>query len=270
MIENVIAPVKEPQWPEHINAAAFKAHSNFFVGLDEMSVFKTLLSIRTMIGTGMVLALLLPMKVVAILAAVMTLPQLIITLARYFHILDDPLRKAHPVIHGRYTGEIEGDFCVFHIGLILNGNVPSKEMKEIGDGFNSMIKELEADPKKYGFLGATSYVSANTRVDTVMAIQYWRSQEHLNAYARDGMLKHLPVMVWASGMSKTSAHVGFWHESFTVRAGDYQSIYVNCPQILLGKAGRLVPATGRKRTARGRLGTTDGSDLNHLELPHSC
>ena len=258
---------EQAPWPEQINAAAFKAHSNYFVGLDEMGLFKSMLSIRTMVGAGMVLALLLPTQVVAILAAAMTLPQLILTLARYFGILDDPLRKAHPVMRGWYTGEMEGDFCVFHIGLILNGNIPSKEMKQIGDAFNSMIKELEADPEKYGFLGATNYISGNTRVDSTMTIQYWRSQEHLNAYARERMSKHLPGMIWSSRLMKVSAHIGLWHESFTVRAGDYESIYMNCPRILLGKAGRLVPATGKKRTARGRLGTTDGDDLNRLGLP---
>ena len=140
-------------------------------------------------------------------------------------------------------------------------------MKQIGDAFMAMNKELESDPEKYGFYGAQTYVSANPRVDTVMTVQYWRSQEHLNAYARDGMSKHLPEMQMAGGTMKASAHIGLWHESFAVREGEYESIYVNCPRMLLGKAGVLVPATGRKRTARGRLGVTDGNDMNHLNLP---
>jgi hypothetical protein len=39
--------------------------------------------------------------------------------------------------------------------------------------------------------------------------------------------------------------------------------------MLLGKAGRVVPATGRRRTARGRLGVTDGNDLNEFNLPET-
>lgn len=252
-------------WPDQINAAAFKAHSNSFVGADNMALFKTMVSIRTMVGLGMALALLLPMKIVALGTAMMTLPQLIVTLARYFHLMEDSLRRAHPVLPGRYTAEIEGDFAVFHIGFILNGHIPTREMKQLLDSFNSMLGDLEGQPEKYGFYGSTTYTSANTRVDSIMAIQYWRSQHHLNAFARDRLSSHFPSMQWLGKVAKVSTNVGFWHESFAVHAGEHESIYVHCPQILLGKAGKVVPATGQRRTARGRLGLTDGNDLNPLD-----
>jgi hypothetical protein len=44
---------------------------------------------------------------------------------------------------------------------------------------------------------------------------------------------------------------GIWHETFLVRAGEYEAIYDNMPPYGLGKAGDLVPlsadATARKR-----------------------
>ena len=49
-------------WPKHINAENFKAHSNFFVGQDETAILKGLLSIRTMVGVGMVVALFLQLS----------------------------------------------------------------------------------------------------------------------------------------------------------------------------------------------------------------
>src|SRR5579859_942481 len=248
-------------WPEHINAANFRANSNFFIGQDEMAIFKTMLSIRSMVGIGMVLTLLsllvLPKPIVIAVASLMTLPQLVLTLSRHHGIIRDPLRQAHPVRRGRFAAQIEGDFCVFHIGIIQNVHIPTKEFKEIGDAFTAMHRDLEANPEKYGYFGSTNYVSSNIRVDSAMTIQYWRSQEHLNAYARDHMNKHFPAMKWSSGYMKVSANVGFWHESFKVHAGEYEGIYVNCPELLLGKAGRLVPATGKRKTARGRLGSTD-------------
>ena len=259
-MEDTEQPSSRAKWPEHI---AFKAHSNFFVGLDGTALFKTMVSIRTMVGIGMVVGLFLPTTVLAVVAALMTLPQLFLTLAHHYRIIQDPLRKAHPVLRGRYAGEIDGDFCVFHIGVILNGYIPNNELKALGNAFIAMNKELESDPEKYGFYGSTQYVAANPSVDTVFTVQYWKSQEHLNAYARDLMSKHFPAIQWSSRASKLSAHIGFWHESFTVHAGEYEALYINCPQILLGKAGRVVPATGHKRTARGRLGLTDGNDIDH-------
>ena len=52
-----------------------------------------------------------------------------------------------------------------------------------------------------------------------------------------------------------------WHETYLVRAGDFEAVYNNMPVAGLGQAGRLIPAKGRKMSARGRLGKSDGTDL---------
>jgi len=256
-------------WPKDVTAEAFKTHSAVFVGEDQTAYVKSLLSIRSFVGAGLLLAAFLPRKLIMIGAGLFLLPQLIVTFARYIGIVDDPLRKVHPVLRGRWTAQIEGSFCVFHIGFILNGYVPNKEMQQAKLAMESMIKELEADPQKFGYLGGQSYISSNIRVGGGTIIQYWRSQEQLNAYARDGMRKHFPAMIWSSKTVQLSPHLGLWHESFCVREGEYECIYTNCPQMLLGKASSVVPAVGTRRTARGRLRKTDGTDLNELNLPES-
>jgi len=50
----------------------------------------------------------------------------------------------------------------------------------------------------------------------------------------------------------TTAQTGIWHESYLVRAGQYEAIYGNMPPFGLGKAGRLVPVADAK-TARDRF-----------------
>ena len=117
MTENQNPSAKHPPWPEHLTAAGFRAHSNFFIGLDETALYKAMFSIRTMVSAGMFLAFLLPKHIVLFLASAMMVPQLVLTLARHFGLIEDRLRKAHPVFRGRYAGEIEGDFCVHHTGL---------------------------------------------------------------------------------------------------------------------------------------------------------
>ena len=54
--------------------------------------------------------------------------------------------------------------------------------------------------------------------------------------------------------------MGIWHETYRVRAGEYEAIYNNMPEFGLAKAGGWVPATGKNSTAKGRLGLSDGSD----------
>jgi len=48
-----------------------------------------------------------------------------------------------------------------------------------------------------------------------------------------------------------------------VQAGNYETIYVNCPPILFGNARgvKLIPAMGRNASASGRAGKTSGDDF---------
>ena len=47
--------------------------------------------------------------------------------------------------------------------------------------------------------------------------------------------------------------MGIWHETYQIRAGEYETIYSGMPRIGLGKVGTLVPANAKKESARGRL-----------------
>jgi hypothetical protein len=52
-----------------------------------------------------------------------------------------------------------------------------------------------------------------------------------------------------------SARTGIWHETYLVKAGEYEAVYGNMPPHGLGKAGRLVPVA-EASSARSRLETT--------------
>ena len=47
--------------------------------------------------------------------------------------------------------------------------------------------------------------------------------------------------------------VGIWHETYKIKPGQYEAIYSGMPPHGLGKAGKLIPASGRKEAARGRM-----------------
>jgi hypothetical protein len=108
-----------------------------------------------------------------------------------------------------------------------------------------MLKELQEHPE-LGFLGHT--------MSPGVIVQYWRSFEHLEAYARNRDHLHLPA--WAAfnkRVSHADGDVGIWHESYLVQAGAYEAIYGGMPAFGLGKVGRLVPINGSHDSARGRL-----------------
>ena len=58
----------------------------------------------------------------------------------------------------------------------------------------------------------------------------------------------------------SNGDIGIWHETFLVRAGEYECIYNNMPLRGLAKASTHIDAVGRAATAAGRIGRTDGSD----------
>ena len=89
---------------------------------------------------------------------------------------------------------------------------------------------------------------------TMMVVQYWRSKEALLAYATDKTRAHIPAWRWMNKAVGLNGDVGTWHETYMIKAGAHESLYVNMPEFGLGKAGKLTQARGQKRTARGRLG----------------
>jgi hypothetical protein len=58
----------------------------------------------------------------------------------------------------------------------------------------------------------------------------------------------------------SNGDVGIWHETYLVRAGEYECVYNNMPPYGLAMVSRAVEARGQLESARGRLGKTDGSD----------
>ena len=113
-----------------------------------------------------------------------------------------------------------------------------------------MIRELEGDPDS-GFLGATQYLASPR---DAMLVQYWRSFEQLEAYARSKAAGHWPAWVAFNRRVGSGGDVGIWHETYLVPAGGYECVYNNMPPKGLGEATRLVPAAGRRATAAGRAG----------------
>jgi hypothetical protein len=108
-----------------------------------------------------------------------------------------------------------------------------------------MLKELYAHPET-GFLG---HHSAGLTI-----IQYWRSFEHLEAYARAKEYAHWPAwLAFNKKVRHSNGDVGIWHESYQIEAGAYEAIYGSMPAQGLGKASKLIPAVGAYQTARERL-----------------
>jgi hypothetical protein len=155
-------------------------------------------------------------------------------------------KGSRTVIPVRVSAEIDGDFVVFLIGMRINSWwKPHKWLPPLL-AMRPMLNELMADPDG-GLLGYR-YIGRLTFV------QYWRSFDHLEAYARDPDRAHWPAWLRFNKLIKGSrGDLGIWHETFLVQAGQYEAVYSGTPRQGLADAGRLRDTAGPRQTARLRV-----------------
>lgn len=142
---------------------------------------------------------------------------------------------------------LEGDFVVFLIGMRINAPWKIHRWLPVTRAMPRMLAELEARPEM-GMLGGEMWFGRTT-----ILVQYWRSLEHLFAYAADREAAHLPAWKAFNRSTAATGDVGVWHETYRVSPGTYENIYVNMPPFGLGKVGQRVPATGPLASAAGRI-----------------
>ena len=150
------------------------------------------------------------------------------------------------------TAEFEGEFVVFRIGMRVHKLWKVSKWPPIFREMPKMLDELEADPES----GLLAY-DTNIGIRNHEFVQYWESFDTLQEYAFDSDARHASAMKWTNRLIRESDAVGIWHETYLVHEGEYETIYHNMPRTGLGKAGKLSPATGQRKTAVGRLRQSD-------------
>jgi hypothetical protein len=153
------------------------------------------------------------------------------------------------IFNGRYTADIQGDFVVFLIGMRVNKLLAFRKWMPVASAMGPMLSTLYRHPEK-GFLSGQTFLAWRT----ILLVQYWRSFEDLERFARHPIEPHLSAWRRFNQTIGGDGSVGFFHETYQVKAGQYECIYNNMPRFGLGVAADHVPAVGRRETARRRLG----------------
>lgn len=217
---------------------------------------------KAMVGLGVLVGTVMPWQLSLLFGAMMVGGTFVRAILSRMGLYTDPITKQ--VVRGRKTALVKGDFVVFHLGSRANRHVDGF-YKWMGDAFEEMGRELEDNPDS-GCLGSETYVG----VTGTLLVQYWKSLDHLNAWARSSTNSHSGPWAKLMKMGRESADYGFWHEAFEVKAGKYDAIYVNCPPMLLGNCRNveLEQASGKMSSAAGRAGKSDGTDYpTHIGKP---
>jgi hypothetical protein len=153
------------------------------------------------------------------------------------------------IFPGRFSAHTEESFVVFLIGMQINKPFAVHKWLPVANAMGPMVSELYTHPEK-GMLSSRTYLSW----PTILLVQYWRTFEQLEHFARNPNDPHLPA--WQSFYREVgkSDVVGVFHETYLVQAGQYEAVYVNMPRFGLALASDHIPATGKRATARRRLG----------------
>src|SRR5579862_7227977 len=107
------------------------------------------------------------------------------------------------VIEKRMTVQMESEFVVFLIGMRINKPWKVHKWMPMLLAMPPMIKELKAHPES-GFLGYNGFGK--------VIVQYWRSFEHLEAYARNRDAAHWPAWVaFNKRVGNSRGDAGIWH-----------------------------------------------------------
>ncbi len=145
------------------------------------------------------------------------------------------------------TTWIEAPFVVLLIGIRLNRPWKVHRLWEARRAMKGLLAELEAS-REHGLLHYESF-----RGNPSLIVQYWRSWEHLETWAREPKGNHRSVWVDYAKRIKPGGDVGVWHETYVVRPGDYECIYTNMPRFGLGAIGELIKTKGRTGRASNRM-----------------
>ncbi|KYG33581.1 DUF4188 domain-containing protein [Alkalihalobacillus trypoxylicola] len=150
------------------------------------------------------------------------------------------------IFDGRFTADHHEKLTVFMIGMRINKWWKIHKWWPVFVAMPPMIRELSVN-KQLGCLSMESFFGLRTS----FLLQYWRSEEELLAYAKDGT--HLKAWKRFNQLVRNNDAVGIYHETYLIDKGQNESLYYNMPAFGLGKASKAIPVTPSLNTARQRL-----------------
>lgn len=153
------------------------------------------------------------------------------------------------IMAGRFSAQTNEPFVVFMIGMRVNNIFAFSKWVPVAQAMGPMLRTLFQHPEK-GLLGMQTFFYW----PGIALVQYWRSFEDLERFARAKDEPHLSAWRRFNKAVGTDGTVGIWHETYLVDAGRYEAVYGNMPVFGLAAATQHVPAVGKRETARRRLG----------------
>ena len=147
----------------------------------------------------------------------------------------------------RMTASINKDLVVFLIGMRFNKLWKVHKWLPVVTAMPKMLTELYNKPE-LGFVSHESWFGRTT-----IMVQYWRSFEQLEQYAKNTSSEHLPAWKAFNQKIASNGDVGIWHETYLCPKNHYECIYHNMPKFGLAKFDKHIPITKNTQSAKDRI-----------------
>lgn len=155
------------------------------------------------------------------------------------------------IYKGRFSAEYDNDLVVFLIGSAMHKPFRFRQWWPVAKAMQAMQVEIARHPE----IGCLHIENFGARRN--ISVQYWKSFEHLERFARSGEWSHLPAWRAFNKLIRDSGDLGIWHETYQVPAGSWETMYGNMPRFGLAAAGRHVPLATTSTAARRVGRSTD-------------
>ncbi|KAF5024883.1 hypothetical protein F66182_3041 [Fusarium sp. NRRL 66182] len=217
--------------------------------LQTFFIFKDSIKPHTTIVIGSVLQLvlcaILPFRWAAVPPVAVLLHSLVTTIIQIHS--PQPNEYTGTVVPGRATAQLpssSGVFgnkpgaspvVVFQLGIQINHplGLAAPGMMEIGDYFGAMQRDLFSRREEHGMLSSSNWRGdERSSNNTLLFIYYFRDVESVHRFAHGDTHRK----AWDFMNERKLKHIGIFHETFCVPAKEYESVYVNCHPVLMGRA----------------------------------
>ncbi|KAH6987638.1 hypothetical protein BKA56DRAFT_478868 [Ilyonectria sp. MPI-CAGE-AT-0026] len=226
---------------------------NFLPKAKTSAMFKDAFKLRTIILIGAIMQIplcaILPIRYAIIPALALLLSSIITTISQarkpesnnfMNHIVTGRSSAQVPSTStaslGRFSSQpAEAPIVVFNIGSQFNHplGILAPGVKDLGERFLALKRDLLNRREEFGLLGVSSFIgNEQASNNTSMLTCFFRDVESLHRFAHEPM--HREVVGWFD--SKKYPHIGVYHETFCVPAKNYETVYLNCRPVLLGRA----------------------------------
>ena len=165
------------------------------------------------------------------------------------------MAHVHP---GRFTADLgdRTDVVVFIIGMRINRLWQFWKWLPVFAAMPTMVNELCSDPS----LGLLARPSTCMSGRVFLLVQYWRSFEDLERFARAPQGTHLTAWRAFNRKIRDNGAVGIFHETYRVPATAIEAVYGNMPVFGLAAATSHAPVHTGRHTAAARMGVRPDGD----------